>query len=798
MTLPRYSSLALALILSSTLLAFSSAAIDDDVKFFSDYKPAGLQSGPDSYGSTFVSSAQYSLLDNSVIFTGTTWGRFFESRQQIADEDYDIYDNPIEHPHIVSGCFLASASLPGASPEQQRFNPRQGNAKEGDAIFWGHKQRVRAPSSNEACNAVQLFSETGSVLVAGHTEETRNTSLAPGVRAEQVFQYGLMLDLDWNLHGDKSFTTVGGQLLQNDTEVYPTAMTSLSDKEEDGLFVVFMEGQLEKHHIDLVEGQQQHDPQEYFNYGLGFGMRVSRFDMLISHPTETMTTKRFNETWSYSYETADESKGQVLVTDIVHTAGNTHFLLVVGSTNGQGEAFGDESVTKSDFDGFVTKVSPHNGGLIIGPGPGPGSGVRSAVRIQSAKSGRHHHNDWITGVCNNRQDSEYIYLVGTTEGQMPGTSHAPQSGTSAFLMKLNVRTLEAVWTQQLDTEAPMLHFNRGARGMGCAVTPDNQFVWFGGVVEDGAVVRGATKSYGGKDVFVAGANAETGEIDVIKQIGTTEDDELALRGGLAADLAGNAVLIGNTYGSFYREREDGETEADVFVLTVSALTGDFVSPLDEKDNSSWGIFLAIAVLVAIVAAAWCYVRRHRGQWKNSSLSGCLRWKGCSSLSAIFDWSRIQDFLRGRNMRKTTTDRAAVTPYLNNFDIEDVELKHSATGGWHCNFVNNLANGKFMEGQASTAKGSSLGRSRALPDTVMRAPLTSRDAGSEVYLYCDAGSDADNMDTSGRSTNSLLGGEPDSAYGDLVETYNGTYGQSTDRSRERSNFDGTPAWGKDII
>ena len=683
---PRCSSLALALLLSSTLLASSYAAIyDDDVKFFSDYKPAGLQSGPDSYGSTFVSSAQYSQLDNSVIFTGTTWGRFFESHQQKADEDFDIYDNPIEHPHIVSGCFLASASLPGASPEQQRFNPRQGNANDdGDAIFWGHRQRVRAPSSNEACNAVQLFPDTGSVLVAGHTEETRNTSLAPGVRAERVFQYGLMLDLDWNLHGDKSFATVGGQLLKNDTEVYPTAMTSLSDKEEDGLFVVFMEGQLEPHHIDLLEGQQQHDPQEYFNYGVGYGMRVSRFDLPVSHPTETMTTKKFTETWSYGYETADESKGHVYVTDIVHTAGNTHYLLLVGSTNGQGEAFGSDSFIGSDMDGFVTKVSPQNGGLIIGPG-----GL-SATRIQSASSGRHQHNDWITGVCNHPQDSEYIYLVGTTEGQMPGTPHKPQSGTSAFLMKLDVRTLEAVWTQQLDTEAPMLHFNKGARGMGCAVTPDNQFVWFGGVVEDGAVVRGATKSFGGTDVFVAGANAETGEIDLVKQIGTTKDDELALRGGLAADVAGNAVLIGNTYGSFYREREDGETEADVFVLTVSALTGDFVSPLDEKDNSSWGIFLAIAVLVAVVACAAYYVRRHRGQWKNSSLCGCFRWKG---FSAMFDW---------RNKKKTATDRAAVTPYLNNFDIEDVELKHSATGGWHCNFVNNLADGKFMEGQVSTA------------------------------------------------------------------------------------------------
>jgi hypothetical protein len=34
----------------------------------------------------------------------------------------------------------------------------------------------------------------------------------------------------------------------------------------------------------------------------------------------------------------------------------------------------------------------------------------------------------------------------------------------------------------------------------------------------------------------------------------------------------------------------------------------------------------------------------------------------------------------------------VLRYLSSFDVEDVDLKHSATGGWHCSYAGPLANG----------------------------------------------------------------------------------------------------------
>jgi hypothetical protein len=65
----------------------------DSGHYINTYVPSAIQSGPDKYGSTYAASASYSATDNAVMFTGTTWGRFFESPEQMRDEDFDQYGN---------------------------------------------------------------------------------------------------------------------------------------------------------------------------------------------------------------------------------------------------------------------------------------------------------------------------------------------------------------------------------------------------------------------------------------------------------------------------------------------------------------------------------------------------------------------------------------------------------------------------------------------------------------------------------------------------------------------------------
>jgi hypothetical protein len=43
-----------------------------------------------------------------------------------------------------------------------------------------------------------------------------------------------------------------------------------------------------------------------------------------------------------------------------------------------------------------------------------------------------------------------------------------------------------------------------------------------------------------------------------------------------------------------------------------------------------------------------------------------------------------------------TERALVFSYLQEFDLEDVDVRHSATGGWHGTYVGKLAKGNDSE------------------------------------------------------------------------------------------------------
>lgn len=156
-------------------------------------------------------------------------------------------------------------------------------------------------------------------------------------------------------------------------------------------------------------------------------------------------------------------------------------------------------------------------------------------------------------------------------------------------MKLDIQTLQPVWTIQLGANATSVRHKNIARGMACATSPDGQSVWFGGVVEDGGHIHesGLEMGFGGTDIFVSKVLASSGELLMVKQMGTEKNDTLANRGGLVTDNTGNVAAIGNTYGSFYRERFANETQSDVFVLTINSLTGE-VAPVSSSSRPPEG------------------------------------------------------------------------------------------------------------------------------------------------------------------------------------------------------------------
>lgn len=697
------------------------------INYISTFQPSGIQSGPDDSGSTFVSSVVYSPASNSIVLTGNTWGRYFESRQQIMDEDYDTDGEKIENPTIISGCFLATAALPGMNPSTGELQAK--NGKPVDHLFWSHRERIRAPSNNEACNAVLLFGQTESVIIAGHSEEYHNQVVNGDIVAAEVQQLGMLLDFDWNEHGDKSFNTVGGQMLRDRIHVYPVAMTSGSPREQDGLYVVFMEANNnDPKHMDQSEGKLQHMPTEYFNYGAGYGYSIVRFDFQsIQMGVGTGVTKQIAKTWVSEHQTT-ETKGQVYVADIDHVAEGV--LLVVGSTNGQGPSFGGDKEKGKDMDGFITKINMSTGGTLDVEVDAPNS-----VRIQSSK----HLDDYVSAICRNPNDHAHFYVVGTTEGALPGAKKV--QGTSAFVTKYETRSMKPVWTKQLGAKG---NRNPVVRGFACAVTPDDESVWFGGVVENGAYIpqAGLKKSFGGMDIFVAQVKASNGDLIMAKQLGSSKDDEMAKRGGLVTDMSGNAIVVGNTFGSFYRTRSATEKESDAFVFTVAVYGGE-TQPLavEMTPAAISGLTLMSLTICAILLATYLYARHSR--------------KG--------------------KILEVTTDRSKVLSYIGDFSVEDLHLKHSACGGWHCTFENDLAEGKYapLPTVSRTRPRSNLSRNRSgkLPDLMLRPK--ENDIANTEFSLCDAGRE-DDLDVSARSSQGLLGGEAGSIYGDLVGIYKETW------------------------
>ena len=104
-----------------------------------------------------------------------------------------------------------------------------------------------------------------------------------------------------------------------------------------------------------------------------------------------------------------------------------------------------------------------------------------------------------------------------------------------------------------------------------------------GNVENGATIDYANqKSAGRDDIVVAKLSTRDGNVAWLKQIGSNGDDRVAFSGGVKVDAHGNAVVFGNTNGSFFRERNaDGQTEhySDLFVMTFNQDDGSHVKPV---------------------------------------------------------------------------------------------------------------------------------------------------------------------------------------------------------------------------
>jgi len=590
---------------------------------------AALQTGPD-VGPTYAGGMFYDRFTNSLYVTGATYGSF---------------DGPGVQSTEFSSCLFGIVSLP--------------------TLEFHAKQVYGNENVDEACNAISLttIDNKATAIIIGSTEEGGIlTQLGSGNVAQQ---YGIALDLA-NIDG--LFALQGGALMDQNSVEYPVAV----EASDDGVvWVVSMTSS----DSEVTASDDKTSTKEFPNltnggikkYGSKYRIVIERYTVLRNEAAnaDMVLETTLQQTWRKPFETADQES--IFLSDMIRVKGGAT-LIVVGSTRGSKNA--------ADMDGIMAKIDP-----VEGKFQSEGKGARSVAYFSSV-TGR---DDWILGACADPDDTNSFYVVGATQGKIDRDAQRDNKDITvhAVVAKMHVESLTAVWTKQFSvTHADGSDSSAAAASLfGCDVIDGAGFMYVAGNVENGATIdKGNQKSAGRDDIFVAKLSTRDGNVVWMKQVGSNGDDRVAFSGGVKVDANGNAVVYGDTNGSFFRERKsDGIAEhySDLFMMIFNQDDGSHTEPIiapplpaDTSTPEEWypnGVtqdrttvkmmsFGIIALLLlALVVCCVCFSRRQA-------------------------------------RKRAEAQKTSIFAYLQQFDVEDIDLRKSPPGGWHGTYLHKLAYG----------------------------------------------------------------------------------------------------------
>ena len=444
-----------------------------------------------------------------------------------------------------SQCFISTMDLAsGKITSSSHFGPAN---TEGE--------QTNVPAS---CSAVSYSPQNDRAYAIGSSEV--NGPFWNYVSETNAVQYGLLFELS-----QVKNQVIGGGVNDDDTVQYPIAVTqNPSDKEH--VYALFMASDQDAVQNDEIDSAQYPDLTSggrRSKYGNDFFMVVKRYR--VDTPDEQVQNPPPHSVHTDWYQYFDTNADGDIYPSGMTMAGDGSIIVVVGSTSTTGGIFGEKGT--DDMDGFIAKIDAETGKLLEGSG-------KSSTRVDSSN----HKDDYVTGICADPYDQDAVYLVGKTMGKIRALSDVeqlPDGSTHAFACRIHLKALSVEWSKHFTMTSDDPH--ERAEAYACKVHSSGDGtskVYVTGVVEDGAKMDDSVedKSFGEDDIFVAQLNGQTGDLNWMRQIGTTTDDNLATGGPMDLDADGNAIIFAQTNGNFYGPASN----KDLVVFTVSAVDGEYL------------------------------------------------------------------------------------------------------------------------------------------------------------------------------------------------------------------------------
>ena len=593
-----------------------------------------IQSGPeDGAGESVAGGILFDPFRNVLYVTGATDGAFFGPADASS-----------------TNCFLATLDL--QQPED-----------------WATTTQLGVTDVAESCNALLQLED--SLYVAGAALEGGMLSELRARGSLKATVYGMILDMSLDAADSGEFVLEGGNLQHEYHVQYPIAM----DRDSENLYVASIISE------DVTENEfyEPFTPQDY-GYGSAFSVKVQRFDKAPKLEGDASLQETLLPSWQREIGTSSS----VYAAGLLYMSGSS--LILAGSTQGWDSAFPD-ATPGDDYDGILTELDPSTGLL-----------TSRSFRVESQPD----RDERIYGVCKQDGEENSFYVVGMTTGNLESTDARPDQTAQAFIMKLQVVTTRGFsmeWIRQVGAEGGT--GSNSVEGIACAVTPDGRNVYMVGRVHADASMSGTDqKSTGGTDMFIMQLDTAEGTTNYIRQLGSTGDDYVT---DVTCDKEGNAIPLLTTVGSMYRDNEESK-EQDIVVMSVSRADGTFDLPIGMTDAGNGGSGVtptepvvnppppvsgptegtppapAPAPTPAVDVGA---VDEGGSDDKTGAkIAIAVIVLSVVALAGFFVYRRVS---HGKDLYYSDEDH--VVEYLKGFDDVEVDLKHSATGGWHGTYLN---------------------------------------------------------------------------------------------------------------